>query len=147
MITINQKIKPEPKTTNKTNSDYDRKIRVVVVEDSSEVVHCLELQLARHFKLKFFVEAEKALEYLFENGAEIELVILDNMLPGMSGMHLLSIIKRNPWLKHLPVILQSAEDKNALNAYRAQPDFYLQKPWSAEEMKNAIKQALGITAL
>lgn len=95
--------------------------------------------------MEFFVDAEKALEYLCENGAEIELVILDNMLPGMSGMQLLSIIKRDPWLKHVPVILQSADYKELLEGYKVQPDFYLQKPWTKQQMLNAIYKALGIT--
>ena len=144
MIT-DQKTKPELKTLDKTHADYDKRIRVVVVEDSSEIAECLALQLSRHFKLEFFVDAEKALEYLCENGSEIELIIIDNMLPGMSGMQLLSIIKRDPCLKHLPVILQSADCKNLLEAYKAQPDFYLQKPWTKQQMLTAIHKALGIT--
>lgn len=132
---------------NKDNIDRPAKQRIVIIEDESVVALCLELQLAAHFKLVFFKQAEEAFNYILENIADIDLIITDHMLPGMSGMQLTSIIKRDPTLRHLPVILQSAEDKNCLDVYKIRPDFYLQKPWLKEHMEDFIRKALGLRSI
>ena len=130
------------------NSQQTQDIQVVIVEDSESIVSCLRLQLPPYLKLIIFSNAEDALKYILNNIACVELVIIDHMLPGMSGMQLVSIIKKNPGLNHLRIILQSAYDcQDLIKEYKVQPDFYLQKPYTGEQMKNAIQRALGLKAM
>ena len=142
MNIIDRKI--EVKLTNTNNANRAERQRIVIIEDESVVALCLELQLASHFKLAFFKQAEEAFNYILENVVAVDLIITDHMLPGMSGMQLTSIIKRDPTLRHLPVILQSAENESCLAAYNIKPDFYLQKPCLKEQMEDAIRKALGL---
>lgn len=120
-------------------------MQIVIVEDNESIVSCLKLQLPQSFKLIIFSNAEDALQHILDNIAYVELVIVDHMLPGMSGMKLVSIIKKDPTLKHLHIILQSAcECKDLVNESGIQPDFYLQKPYTSQQMKSAVQQALGL---
>lgn len=137
-------------TKNKFTPKQDR-LEIVVIEDDSAVsaamALCLELSLKPYLKLKFFNNAEDAFHYILAHVDTIELVIMDNRLPGMTGMQLLSIIKKDVTLKHLRVILQSSDSEDALELYGAKPDFYLQKPWTKRQMLNAIGEAIGVPTL
>ena len=130
------------------NSEQIKDIQVVIVEDSESIVSCLKLQLPPYLRLIIFSNAEDALKYILNNIAYVELAIIDQMLPGMSGMQLVSIIKKNPGLRHLHVILQSAYDcRDLIKEYNVQPDFYLQKPYTGEQIKRAVQQALGLKTI
>lgn len=137
-------------TKNKFTPKQDR-LEIVVIEDDSAVsatmALCLELSLKPYLKLKFFNNAEDAFHYILAHVDTIELVIMDNRLPGMTGMQLLSIIKKDVTLKHLRVILQSSDSEDALEPYGTKPDFYLQKPWTKRQMLNAIGEAIGMPTL
>lgn len=142
------KTKSELTTKSKADTDYATKPQIVIVEDCAEISASVKLQLEPYFKLKFFTHAEDAFSYVLDNNAEVELIISDHDLPAMSGMQLLSMIKKDPALKHMHFILQSASQiEGLINQYQVQPDFYLQKPWTKEQMKSAIRQALGLSNL
>ena len=127
------------------HKNSEQNIQIVIVEDNELIVSCLQLQLPPHLKLIIFSNAEEALQYVLNNIASIELLIIDHMLPGMSGMQLVSIIKKDSCLKHLKTIVQSACDyQDLIKQYDVKPDFYLQKPYAGEKMKSAVQQALGL---
>ena len=132
----------------KDHKNSEQSIQIVIVEDSESIVSCLKLQLPPYLRLIIFSNAEDALQYVLNNVASIELLIIDHMLPGMSGMKLVSIIKKDPSLRHLKTIVQSAYDcRDLTKEYDVQPDFYLQKPYTGEQMKSALQQVLGLKAI
>ena len=130
------------------HKNSEQSIHVVVVEDNDSIISCLKLQLPPYLRLIIFPNAEDALKYILNNIADVELIIVDHMLPGMTGMQLVSIIKKNPGLQHLRIILQSAYDcQDLIKTYGARPDFYLQKPYTSQQMKSAVEQTLGLRAI
>lgn len=146
MITVDQKTQPEViKTQTKITQ---KKSHIIIIEDEPQISSTMELflklNLKPYFELKFFNNAEEAFNYICENIADVELIITDHLLPGMSGMQLLSMLKKDVTLRHLHVIVQTCESLNDLTAYKARPDFYLQKPWTKQQMMDAIQKALGI---
>lgn len=128
--------------------NYENKPQIIVIEDEVDITKAMALCLTRleAFDVKFFSNAEDAFNCILENIADVELVITDNSLPGMSGMQLISMLQKNPALRHLPVILQSADSKDLLFTYKIQPNCYLQKPWTNQQMIDAIQKALGMIA-
>ena len=129
-------------------SEQTNSVQIVIVEDSELIISCLKLQLPPYLNLITFSNAEDALKYLLNNIACVEVVIIDHMLPGMTGMKLASIIKKDPGLKHLRIIVQSAyESKDLVKEYEVEPDFYLQKPYTGQQIKSAVQQSLGSKAL
>ena len=89
----------------------------------------------------------------FENGKEFfealhtrmpDLVILDIMLPDISGMEILTRLKKDPSTMHLPVILASAKgtEFDKISGLDTGADDYLTKPFGMMEMVSRVRAVL-----
>lgn len=89
----------------------------------------------------------------FENGKEFfeavrkqvpDLILLDIMLPDMSGMDILSTLKKDPSTKDIPVILASAKgtEFDKINGLDTGADDYLAKPFGMMEMVSRVRAVL-----
>ncbi|HAL83487.1 MAG TPA: response regulator [Mucilaginibacter sp.] len=68
-----------------------------------------------------------------------DLVILDNILPGMHGMEICQLIKLNKTTQNLPVIICSGDDNidEALKQKGA-PDYILHKPFDINSLIDIV---------
>jgi len=85
-----------------------------------------------------------AVDLFKKNGAEIDLVVLDMIMPGMGGGDVFEQIKKlNPFVK---VLLTSGCDINgeALRVLSEGCDGFIQKPYSLEELSFKIKDIISI---
>ncbi|NIS81694.1 MAG: response regulator [Anaerolineales bacterium] len=73
-----------------------------------------------------------------------DLVLLDVMVPGVSGLELCSYIRREPDLKDLPVIMVSARHspEDVQRGLDSGATIYLIKPVSRKDLMDGINQAL-----
>src|SRR6267143_1972811 len=73
--------------------------------------------------------------------------ILDWEMPGYEGLELTAVIKGDPQLRGMTVIMLTgrSERANREAGARAEADLYLVKPFSPQELLDAVKHALGIT--
>ncbi|PKP10588.1 MAG: response regulator [Bacteroidetes bacterium HGW-Bacteroidetes-4] len=84
---------------------------VLLVDDSSTNNLLLESALKRlNFKIFTALSGEEALTVLKKK--EIDLVLLDIMMPGMSGYDVLETMAKNEKLKKIPVILVTARNQH-----------------------------------
>ena len=91
---------------------------------------------------------EQALEILkSEKGLEINLILLDLVMPGLDGMGVLDRLRPDP--ASPPVIVQTANGSmdTAIGAMRAGASDFVVKPVSPERLEVSIKNALRITTL
>ena len=74
------------------------------------------------------------------------LIISDWNMSPMNGYDLLQNIRNDPYLKHIPFIMITAESKaeNAMAAKHAGVDNYIVKPFNAETLKNKIYDILSV---
>jgi len=103
----------------------------LVIDDDPEMILILRHSLTTHgFEVLTAQSAEEALSAVAE--APIGVIILDLMLPGMSGIDFLKRLKSNPAWRSIPVIIatakESAEDVELALAEGAHD--YLKKPFS-----------------
>jgi len=86
---------------------------------------------------------EAAWDYLTKNPTKVDIVVLDKMMPGMSGIDLLRKIKADPNLKHLLVILQTASVGTAemIEGIQAGAYYYVTKPYAAELLLSIVRSA------
>ncbi len=88
-------------------------------------------------------DAETAYEAM--RYARPDLVLLDVMLPGASGIDVLQVIRRDPELAGVPVVVVSAwageEDRRAVE--EAGADAFVAKPFLPEELGALAEQLLG----
>lgn len=75
---------------------------------------------------------------------QIDMVLLDIMMPGMDGYEVLSQIKENPSWRHIPVIMISAVEEmdSVVHCIKMGADDYLIKPFNATLLKARIRSSL-----
>lgn len=91
------------------------------------------------------MDGREALELLEREYEEIALILLDWNMPGMDGMEMLSNIKGDDRLKHIPVMMVTSETggENIIRAIQAGAAHYLVKPFTIEELAKRILECLG----
>ena len=114
-------------------------MRVLIVEDEPGIVSFLERGLAAHGHQPVSTDngEEGARRAAFDDS--VDLVLLDIMLPGLSGHEVLKRIRtRRP---ELPVLMLTARDdlQNKVGALDAGADDYLTKPFAFEELLARIR--------
>jgi two-component system, OmpR family, response regulator len=117
--------------------------RILVVDDHSEIRESLVELLERSGRMVWPAEsAERARKVL--NDAEIDLVVLDIMLPGEDGLSLCRHIRE---AREIPVIIVSAlgEEVDRIVGLEIGADDYLVKPFSARELLARIETVLRRT--
>lgn len=74
----------------------------------------------------------------------IDLIILDWMLPGISGLDILRSIKKNPQWRDIPVIMQTARAyaENVVEGLEAGASHYLTKPFTSEVLLSMVRCTL-----
>ena len=115
--------------------ELSRTVNILAVDDEEMNLEILMKHLNKaQFKAVPVASGEAAWEYLNQNPGKIDVVILDKMMPGMSGIDLLKKIKADPSLKHLLVILQTASVGSAemIEGIQAGAYYYVTKPYAAE---------------
>ncbi len=90
---------------------------------------------------------EQAIDRLKEDGAKIDLILLDLIMPGLDGMGVLDRLRPDP--ASPPVIVQTANGgmDTAIGAMRAGATDFVVKPVSPERLEVSIKNALRINSL
>jgi len=74
-----------------------------------------------------------------------DLVLLDIMMPEVSGLDILRQMRREPYLANIPVIVVTAKGMPAdiKNGMEAGASTYLTKPVGFQELKEAVERTLG----
>jgi CheY-like chemotaxis protein len=116
-------------------------------------------RIARRLPIPFPVvrvqDGESALDYLHQRGRHASaprpvLVLLDLHMPGMGGREVLTLLKSDPALRSIPVIIfsSSKERGDVDGAYADGANSYLFKPEPGEQLEAAARalQAFWLTA-
>ncbi len=126
----------------------DKKSHVLVIDDDISVLKLLEKILtAQGYEVTLAQSGKEGLEKL---KAEIpHLIILDIMMPEMDGYEVCKRIRKNPTLKHLPIIMLSGKGdvKDEIEGWRIGIDEYITKPFNIEELVAIIKGIIHRTYL
>lgn len=116
---------------------------ILVVEDEPAIQELISynLELAGHQPLKA-QNAEQALEIV--RTALPDLVLLDWMLPGMSGIDFARKLRADKRTQSVPVIMLTAraEERDKLQGLETGADDYLTKPFSPRELNARVKAVL-----
>ena len=86
-----------------------RKKRILIADDSEMNREILIDMLGDEFDILQASDGDEAVRLLQEWGVEIDLVLLDIVMPRMDGFEVLSIINRQGWIHDIPVIIISSE--------------------------------------
>jgi two-component system phosphate regulon response regulator PhoB len=120
---------------------------ILVVEDEAALLALLRYNLERQgFRVEEATDGQEALLRIAE--APPDLVLLDWMLPAMSGIEVCRQIRRRPATRDLPVIMVTArtEDQDAVRALDTGADDYIAKPFAVEALMARIRALLRRSA-
>ena len=116
---------------------------VLVVEDEAALATMLRYNLEKQgFNVDEAVDGQEALTRIAE--AQPDIVLLDWMLPVMSGIEVCRQIRRRPQTRDLPVIMVTArtEDQDAVRGLNTGADDYITKPFSMDALLARIRALL-----
>ena len=133
-----------PAGATESKAEFSRTVNVLAVDDEEMNLEILMKHLSKaQFQSEAVESGEKAWDYLIKNPGKVDIVILDKMMPGMSGIDLLRKIKATPQLKHILVILQTASVGTAemIEGIQAGAYYYVTKPYAAELLLSIARSA------
>ncbi|MCY4323647.1 MAG: phosphate regulon transcriptional regulator PhoB [Gammaproteobacteria bacterium] len=115
-------------------------VKVMLVEDETDIREMLALSFMRA-GLEV-VEAETAEECLqkIEQNVLPDVMIIDWMLPGMSGIELVRRVRKDTLVKETPIIMLTArgEEVDKLKSFEVGVDDYVTKPFSPRELNARV---------
>jgi len=119
---------------------------ILVVDDQFQNIELLEAYLApQGYEIVKAASGQEAFDKISRN--QIDLILLDVMMPGMSGIEVLEKLRADEKLKALPVVmvtvLKETEDK--LKALEAGCDDFISKPFDKIELLARVKSILKIS--
>ncbi len=117
--------------------------RILVVEDEADIAEILEYNLEREgFEVETRSRGDEALEAIRKRLPS--LVLLDLMLPGLDGLELTRILRRDARTESLPIIMLTAKDEEVDRVVGLElgADDYLAKPFSPREVVLRVKAVL-----
>lgn len=129
--------------TNYINMKND-KHTVLLVDDSATNNLLLQVVFEQNsFAVEVAFSGKDALKILKRK--HIDVVLLDLMMPGMSGFEVLTAIKENPDTKSIPVLIVSADSErdDADKALAMGAEFYFEKPLQLNEIVEKVKSILA----
>jgi two-component system phosphate regulon response regulator PhoB len=116
---------------------------ILVVEDEAPLLTLLRYNLEKQgFRVEEAADGQEALLRVAET--KPDLILLDWMLPALSGIEVCRQIRRRPNTRDLPIIMVTArtEDQDAVRALDTGADDYIAKPFAMEALMARIRALL-----
>ena len=118
----------------KFNYNTDHKRVVLIVDDEEINRELLGLMLQGSYDVIYAENGAEALEIIKENKNLLSLILLDLIMPEMDGFELLGILKAEPELAQIPVVVLTAEDSAEVKSLRMGAADFIKKPYNMPEV-------------
>jgi len=122
--------------------------RILVVDDNPDNVDLLTQYLSGlDYEVIPAYDGQEAL--LSVEREDVDLILLDVMLPGMSGLEVCRRLKAHEGTDFIPIVLVTVRDdtRSKLEGFAAGADDYITKPFDIEELSARVKSLLRIKML
>ena len=117
--------------------------KVFLVEDEQSIITLVEYNLKKEgFKVQFSSNGEEALKEI--KAQEPDIVLLDWMLPDLSGLDICKSLKKDKKFQDIPIIMLTAkgQEEDKVSALNAGADDYITKPFGHAELIARINALL-----
>ena len=116
--------------------------RLLVVEDDPHISKMIKFALESEYHITTVTDIDLALNTL--SNEKIDLILLDWMLPRLTGIELIRRLKKTKGMAQIPVIMLTAKSEEAdkLKGFSYGVDDYITKPFSLSELNFRIKAVL-----
>jgi two-component system phosphate regulon response regulator PhoB len=118
--------------------------KILIIEDELSLVELITYNLKKNgYDVDVANDGEAALDKIFGD-VKYDLVLLDWMLPHISGLELCRRIRKDKSTKNIPLIMITAkgEEEDKIRAFENEIDDYITKPFSINELVARVKAVL-----
>ena len=121
-----------------TNNETKKKILVVEDDEDSRQALCTIIE-GLGYSFISFASGPDALSGIKDQ--QLDLALVDIMMPQMSGYEFLAELRKLAEFKDLPVIMVTAKDDDSeiLEGYQYGADYYITKPYTSKQLQYGIK--------
>ncbi len=121
--------------------------RIVVADDDTDIRELVEFKLAS-MGHQITAVGDGAAAYEACRAERPDLAVLDVMMPGTSGLEAIKMLRADPDLRTLPVILLTAraQESDVENGLDSGADDYMTKPFSPRELGERVEALLASRA-
>ncbi|MCX6239485.1 MAG: response regulator [Bacteroidia bacterium] len=127
-------------------NDIFQDFKVLAVDDNPNNIQVIgSILMEANYEVGFAMDGKQALELLTES-KDYDLVLLDVNMPVMNGFETCKAMRRNEFLREIPVIFLTAlnEPDNILAGFDAGGQDYVSKPFNAKELLSRVKTHLEL---
>jgi CheY-like chemotaxis protein len=116
---------------------------ILICDDEPNLRELMRVSLRSDYAFAEAAGAAEAIELL--DTVRPNLVLLDVMMPGGSGLSVLEHLRRSPELRDTPVVVISAftAERDHLAAHDAGATSFLKKPFDPEELESLVEELLA----
>lgn len=121
-------------------------VTILVVDDEHDLVNLLKYNLKKEdYNIVTAFDGASALEMTWANRPD--LILLDVMLPDISGVEVCKEIKANEQTKKIPIIMLTARsaERDRIEGFESGAEDYVVKPFSPKELVLRVKAMLART--
>lgn len=120
-----------------------KKTIILIIEDEADIREMLKFALPSNEFILLEAENSKQAELVIAKQAP-DLILLDWMLPGKSGIEFAKQLKQQYAYRNIPIIMLTAkaEEENKIRGLETGADDYVTKPFSPRELAARIKTVL-----
>lgn len=90
-------------------------------------------------------DGNEALDVIRHQGESIGVIVLDRVMPNMDGLELTRLVKADPSIEHIPIIMQTASGgrEEILTGIQAGVHYYVVKPFKRDLLVSLVDSAVG----
>ncbi|HYG64723.1 MAG TPA: response regulator [Thermoanaerobaculia bacterium] len=117
--------------------------RILVIEDEPDIAEVLQYNLEKEgFRVETARRGDSGLEAVRSDTPD--LIVLDLMLPGLDGLELARVLKRDSTTSRIPIVMLTArgEEVDRIVGLELGADDYISKPFSPREVVLRVKAVL-----
>jgi len=128
--------------------DTRPRMKILIVDDSRTNRAILNGLIPDRYDVLEAADGLEGLDMLRRYGTEIALVLLDLLMPTLSGFDMLSLMAANQWLEEIPVVMISSEnDADTIHrAYDLGVTDYITRPFDADVVSQRISNTIKLYA-
>ncbi len=118
----------------KTFQSDNGKRLVLIVDDEPINREILEFVLQEEYELLFAEDGLQALDIIRTHAQTLSVVLLDLIMPGIGGLELLRLIREDPLMRNLPVIVMTSDSRAEVESLKMGANDFIPKPYPQHEV-------------
>ena len=115
---------------------------ILVCDDDPSLRELVRAVLGPRYRFVEAADGAEALEIARE--LPLDLIVLDVMLPGLSGIEVLEAIRNDDALRDLKVVVITAWSHAEMEVQVAGADRFVSKPFDPDDLSRAVEELLGV---